>query len=233
MVTYLGSLVQSCYGEGGTLQTNITGVCGECFQCLNHTGFAPAHVLSQSTLLRLQVALQGSYLKWALGCMHFPGLSRSGSGSPQRRRLGWTCILCPSFPALSNSGGQVLGERALLRCGASYYLPHPSCWVSCSRNAVSGVPCVCSGELISWLRPSWRLSSVQDPRKTWLATGNLLTVWWRMPSLGLSLPLYGSGCRRPSSLLPAGDDGPASCQLALLRYSLSPLFYERPSSALG
>ena len=43
MVTYLGSLVQSCCGEGGTLQTNITGLCGECSQCLGHTGFAPAH----------------------------------------------------------------------------------------------------------------------------------------------------------------------------------------------
>ena len=43
MVSCLGSLVQSCYGEGGTLQTNITGVCGECLQCLGHTGFAPAH----------------------------------------------------------------------------------------------------------------------------------------------------------------------------------------------
>ena len=43
MVTYLGSLVQSCCGEGGTLQTSITGVCGECSQCLGHTGFAPAH----------------------------------------------------------------------------------------------------------------------------------------------------------------------------------------------
>ena len=42
MVTYLGSFVQSCYGEGGTLQTNITGVCGECSKCLSHTGFAPA-----------------------------------------------------------------------------------------------------------------------------------------------------------------------------------------------
>ena len=29
--------------EGGTLQTNITGVCVECSQCLGHTGFAPAH----------------------------------------------------------------------------------------------------------------------------------------------------------------------------------------------
>ena len=42
-VVYLGSLVQLCCGEGGTLQTNITGMCGECSQCLSHTGFAPAH----------------------------------------------------------------------------------------------------------------------------------------------------------------------------------------------
>ena len=40
------------------------------------------HVLSQPTLLRLQVALQGNYLRPALGCVHFPGLSHSGSGSP-------------------------------------------------------------------------------------------------------------------------------------------------------
>ena len=43
MVTYLGSLVQSCCEEGGTLQTNITGMCGECSQCLGHTGFVPIH----------------------------------------------------------------------------------------------------------------------------------------------------------------------------------------------
>ena len=57
MVTYLGSLVQLCCGEGGTLQTNITGMCGECSQCMDLTGFAPltASVLSQSTL-RLQSA---------------------------------------------------------------------------------------------------------------------------------------------------------------------------------
>jgi len=40
-----------------------------------------ACVLSWSTLLRLQVALQGNSLKCALGCIHFPGLSLSGSGS--------------------------------------------------------------------------------------------------------------------------------------------------------
>ena len=34
------------------------------------------------------------------------------------------------------------------------------------------------------LQPSWQMSTVQDPRKTWLATGSLLTVWWRMPVSG-------------------------------------------------
>ena len=40
-VTYLSSLVQLCCGEGRTLQTNITGLCGKCSQCLGHTGFPP------------------------------------------------------------------------------------------------------------------------------------------------------------------------------------------------
>ena len=40
-----------------------------------------ACVLSQSTLFRLQVVLQGNCLKRALGCVHFPGLSCSGLGS--------------------------------------------------------------------------------------------------------------------------------------------------------
>ena len=40
-----------------------------------------ACVLSLSALLRLQVALQGNNLKQALGCVHFPGLRYSGSGS--------------------------------------------------------------------------------------------------------------------------------------------------------
>ena len=41
LVTFLGSLVQSCCGEGETPQTNVTGMCGECLQCLGHTEFAP------------------------------------------------------------------------------------------------------------------------------------------------------------------------------------------------
>ena len=43
-------------------------MCGKYSQCLGHTVCA-----FQSTLLRLQVALQGDCLKQTLGCVHFPG----------------------------------------------------------------------------------------------------------------------------------------------------------------
>ena len=101
MVTFLGSLVQSCCGEGETLHTNNTSVCGECSQCLGHTGFAPAH----------SVCAFPDYTTHAPGCSSGE-LSKAGpglcallrskplrfrfSGTPQRHRYGWTCILCPS-----------------------------------------------------------------------------------------------------------------------------------------
>ena len=68
-------------------------------------------VLSQSTLLRLQVALQGSYSKQALGFVHFPGLSCSGSGSWILHK-GTDSVGCAfrPFPGLSSLGDQVLGE---------------------------------------------------------------------------------------------------------------------------
>ena len=68
----LGSLVQSCCGEGGMLQTNNTGVCS---QCLSHAGPASAHSAhcSGSTLLHQEPS------EASLGCMHLPGLRRSGS----------------------------------------------------------------------------------------------------------------------------------------------------------
>ena len=68
-------------------------------------------VLSQSTLLRLQVALQGSYSMQALGFVHFPGLSCSGSGSWILHK-GTDSVGCAfrPFPGLSSLGDQVLGE---------------------------------------------------------------------------------------------------------------------------
>ena len=57
------------------------------------------HVLSQSTLLSLQVALQGNCLKRSLGCMHFPGLSHSDSCSRVLHKgadsVGPTFCICP------------------------------------------------------------------------------------------------------------------------------------------
>ena len=95
MVTYLGSFVQLCCGEGGTL--------GSARSVWATLGLPPlmACVLSQSTLLGLQVALQGNCLKQALGCVHFPGLSLSGAGSWVLHK--GTDLTGPAFCALPRS----------------------------------------------------------------------------------------------------------------------------------
>ena len=159
MVTFLGSLVQSCCGEGGAPQTNITGVCGSARGVLATLGLPPftACVLSQSTLLRFQVALQGNCLKRALGCMHLPGLSRSGSGSRVLHK--GTDSVGPAFCALPRSEQLrrpgAWGAHSPQVSGASSRLPGHSCSISwvCSDSVVSDVPCVSSGELISGCDP--------------------------------------------------------------------------------
>ena len=83
MENFLGTLVQLCFEEGGTLQTNITGMCGECSQCLRHIVFDPTHGMCAFPVYTAQ-ALGCSVrncLRWALSSMHFPGLSRSDSGT--------------------------------------------------------------------------------------------------------------------------------------------------------
>ena len=99
----------------------------------------------------------GKCVMLALGCMHSPGLSHSGSGS-------WVLhkgvdLVGPAFCAvlgLSSSGDQVLGVCSHPQLeAASYHLPSPSCsgfWV-CNGHVFSGVPCVSSGELISRCDP--------------------------------------------------------------------------------
>ena len=100
---FLGSLVQSHCGEGGTLETNNTGVCS---QCLSHTGSAPAHsacVLAAHTAQALGCST-GSHLRPALGCMHLPRLSCSGSGTQIVLRgadsIGPTFCALPRFEQL-------------------------------------------------------------------------------------------------------------------------------------
>ena len=125
-----------------------------------------APVLSLSTLLRLQVALQGNYLKWVLGCVHFPGLSCSGSGSQVLHK--GTDMVGPVFCALPSS------EQLRQPCAWQVHLPrwavsvnhHPllATWFpGCSMRVPSQVLCVSSGELISGCNPPGRCQPSRIP----------------------------------------------------------------------
>ena len=76
------------------LQTINTGVC---LQCLSPAGPAPAHG-THSSGSRL---LCRNHPRLALGCMHLPGLSRSGSGTQVVLR--GTDSVGPAFCALPRS----------------------------------------------------------------------------------------------------------------------------------
>ena len=135
MVTHLGSLVQLCCGEGGTLHTNITGVCGECSQCLGHTGFDPAHGVCAFPVYTAQAP---GCSAWELSKVG-PGLHalpRSKPlrfrflGTPQSHRLGWVCILSPS---------QVRAAQAT-RCLVSTHSPGGVVCLITSPVPASGFP---------------------------------------------------------------------------------------------
>ena len=101
VVTYLGALVQLCCGEGGTLQTNITGMCGECSQYLSHTGFAPTHGMCAFQVYTAQApgCSAGELSKVGPGLRALPRsklLKFRFLGTPQQHRLGWASIVCPS-----------------------------------------------------------------------------------------------------------------------------------------
>ena len=125
MVSCLGWLVQSCCGEGGAPQTDVTGLCGEHSRCSSHSGFAP---LTACVLSRLHCS--GSWLlsrERALSRVHFPGLSRSGSGF-QVLHKGADSVgpaFC-AFPGRSSSGNQELEERTLPGSSATSPLPIPA-----------------------------------------------------------------------------------------------------------
>ena len=141
-----------------------------------------ACVLFLSTLLRLQVALKGNFPKQALGFVHFPDLSCSGSGFWVLHKgtdsVGHLFCALPRSKQLSMPGAwwpHCPGWAMHLN-----HLPSPRHFVSrvLHESTASDVLCVSSGELISGCDPPGRC---QPSRKMWLATGSLLTVWWRMP----------------------------------------------------
>ena len=135
--TFLAHLVLSHCGEGGTLQTNNTGLCSK---CLSHTGPGPAHgpcALPVHTAQALGCST-GNRRRLALGSMHLPGLSHSGSGT--RVVLRGTDSVGPEFGALPRSK-----QAQVMRCLASvvtvtYRLPRPCrsvFWVN-NRRTFSG-----------------------------------------------------------------------------------------------
>ena len=128
MVTYLSSLVQSFCGEGGTLQTNIPGVRGESSQCLSCTGFAPAYGMCAFPVYTAQApgCCAGEVSKAGPGLHALP---RSKPlrfrfrflGTPQRHRLTWAYVLCPS-QVLAAQVTRCLAS-ALSPCGGYILLP--------------------------------------------------------------------------------------------------------------
>ena len=96
VVTFLGSLVQSCCVEGGALQTNLTGMCGERSQCLSHTGFVPACGVCAFLVYTAQApgCSAGVLSEVGTGLRALPRPKPLGSGSQalHRRRLSWACV---------------------------------------------------------------------------------------------------------------------------------------------
>ena len=128
-------------------------------------------VFSQSTLLRLQVALQGNCLNQALGWMHFLGLSHSGSGS-QVLHKGTDSVLCPTHVQAAQA----------TRCLASALFPGgvvhliislvPAAWIpSCAAGAPSQVCSV--SPLGSWSLALTQLVDVNCPG----SQEDLVTNW--------------------------------------------------------
>ena len=88
------------------------------------------------------------------------------------------CAFVP-FPGLSSTGDKVLSE---------HIVPDGPCVLITSLSRLLGFPgalqehhlrcAICLFRRVDLrLRPSWRMSTIQDLRKMWLASGSLLTVW--------------------------------------------------------
>ena len=134
-------------------------MCGECSQCMDHTGFAPTHGVCAFPVYTAQApdCSAGELSKASPGVCALPRsklLRFRFSNTPQTHKLSWPCVLCPS---------QVQGAQET-RCLVSTlsevvwclnHLPSPSrsvFWVH-HKSAISGVLCVSSGELISYHDP--------------------------------------------------------------------------------
>ena len=132
-------------------------------------------------------------------------------GALQGHRPRWAVTSVP-LSGPNSSGDQVLGEHTvtvgpcILFTSQSWQLDFPGV----PQEHFQGVLCISSWELISGCDTPGRCQLSRIPRKTCLATGSLLTVWWKcglwVRVCGSLLP-SGSVCHIPASL-PLKREGP-------------------------
>ena len=103
-----------------------------------------ACVLSRSTLLRLQVALLGNFLVWALGCMHFPDVCHSGAGSQVLHE--GTDSVGPVFRARVLCPSQVQAAQ-VTRCLASAHSPAAVCLITSPVPAARFPGCTAASQV--------------------------------------------------------------------------------------
>ena len=165
MIVYLGSVVQLCCREGGTLQRNNTGVCGECSQCLGHTGFAPTHGMCAFLV----------YTAQAPGCCAAE-LSKVGPGLrvlPRSKPLRFRFLVLHKGTDLARPVFCALPKSQQLR-GPGDWRAQLSRWAVCLiaspvpaaqfpgwqwEHRLRGTMCLFWGADL-WLLPSWPMSTV-------------------------------------------------------------------------
>ena len=168
MVSCLGSLVQLCCGEGGALQTDITGVCGELSQCSGHTGFASAH---GTCALPVYTAQAPACSIWSGPCV--------ACGSSFRvfhKSADWVGPVFCAFPDLCLPAQAARSSRSLrsaLSPGVAHLLPSAGPASVSARTSWVHAPCVCSLELASGCDPPGECQPSRILGSLWLETGSL------------------------------------------------------------
>ena len=124
-------------------------------------------------------------------------------GPPQRHKLDWACVLCPSRV----QAAQV--NRCLASCDLSPPLSQMLGFLGVQQaRLLRCAVCLLWGADL-WLQHSRWMSTTQNPKESWLAVKPACTLV-DDASLGPWLPLSGSGCPR----LPVSGRGWAGMQLA-------------------